>query len=124
MLTNMLRYVPRVARGAPTWEERVMYVVCVSVHVKEPHVAAFVAAITANATATRNEPGNVRFDVHQQEQDPARFTLVEVYRAPEDFTAHQRTEHYVRFRDEVADWMAEPRVGVRHRSVFPPDAAW
>lgn len=101
-----------------------MYVVCVSVHVKEPNVAAFVAAITANATATRHEPGNVRFDVLQQEQDPTRFTLVEVYRTAGDFAAHQRTEHYFRFRDTVAEWMAEPRVGVKHHSVFPADADW
>jgi autoinducer 2-degrading protein len=101
-----------------------MFVMCVSVHVKAPHVGAFVAAITANASATRHEPGNVRFDVLQHEQDPARFTLVEVYRTPEDFVAHQRTDHYFRFRDTVADWMAEPRIGVRHRSVFPPDAGW
>jgi quinol monooxygenase YgiN len=101
-----------------------MYVVCVSVHVQEPHVAAFIEAITANAKATRGEPGNVRFDVLQQEADPTRFTLVEVYRTPGDFAAHQRTEHYFRFRDGVAEWMAEPRIGVRHFSVFPPDAGW
>jgi autoinducer 2-degrading protein len=101
-----------------------MYVVCVSVHVKEPHVTAFVDAITVNASATRHEPGNARFDVLQHEQDPTRFTLVEVYRTAEDFAAHQRTDHYYRFRDTVADWMAEPRVGVRHRSLFPPDAQW
>lgn len=101
-----------------------MYVVCVSVHVKPEAVEPFTAAILDNARHTRREPGNVRFDVLQQEQDPARFTLVEVYRTTDDFAAHQKTAHYLRWRETVADWMAEPRVGTRHRSLFPADAEW
>jgi autoinducer 2-degrading protein len=101
-----------------------MYVVCVTVHVKPDHVDDFVAAILDNARNTRREPGNLRFDVLRQEQDPARFTLYEVYRTPDDFAAHQKTPHYLTFRDKVADWMAEPRVGVRHHSLFPADSDW
>ena len=101
-----------------------MYVVCVSVHVKPGRERDFVAAIVENARETRREPGNVRFDVLQQEQDATRFTLYEVYRSPADFAAHQQTPHYFRFREAVADWMAEPRTGVRHTSVFPDDSAW
>jgi autoinducer 2-degrading protein len=101
-----------------------MYVVSVQIHVREERVREFTEAILDNARHTRNEPGNVRFDVLRQEQDPTRFLLYEVYRSPADFAAHQQTPHYFRFRDAVADWMAEPRVGVRHESVFPADDAW
>jgi len=101
-----------------------MYVVCVQVHVHENRVREFTEAILDNARSTRKEPGNVRFDVLRREQDPTRFLLYEVYRTAADFAAHQQTPHYFRFRDAVADWMAEPRVGVRHESVFPPDDAW
>ena len=101
-----------------------MYIVCVSVHVKERNLDPFVEAILENARNTRHEPGNVRFDVLQHEQDPLRFVLYEVYRSPEDFSAHQRTPHYLKFKEAVADWMAEPRVGVRCRSLFPTDSGW
>ncbi len=101
-----------------------MYVVCVQVHVRDDRVREFTDAILTNARTTRREPGNVRFDVIQQETDPTRFLLYEVYRSADDFAAHQKTPHYFAFRDAVADWMAEPRVGVRHVSVFPPDDAW
>jgi autoinducer 2-degrading protein len=101
-----------------------MFVVCVSVHVKEGQVERFTEAILENARNTRAEPGNVRFDVLQQEQDPARFMLYEAYRTPDDFAAHQRTPHYLKFKELVADWMAEPRVGVKHRSLFPADDRW
>ena len=101
-----------------------MYVVCVSITVDPVHVAEFVAATLDNARNTRREPGNVRFDVLRQELDPARFTLVEVYRRPEDFAAHQRTPHYLTWKEQVAGWMAAPRLGVKHTSVFPDDAGW
>lgn len=101
-----------------------MFVVCVSIHVKQGHLDSFVAATVENARHTRQEPGNVRFDLLRQEQDPARFTLYEAYRVPEDFATHQRTPHYLRWKELVADWMAEPRVGVKHVSLFPEDGDW
>ena len=101
-----------------------MFVVCVSIHVRPERVDAFREAVLRNARNTRQEPGNVRFDVLQQEQDPARFTLYEVYRSADDFAAHQKTPHYLEWRETVANWMAEPRVGVRHASLFPPDGEW
>lgn len=101
-----------------------MYIVCVRVHVKPERVQDFETAILANARGTRTEPGNLRFDVSREEADATRFLLYEAYRTPEDFVAHQKTPHYLAFRDQVADWMAEPRVGVRHVSLFPNDERW
>lgn len=99
-----------------------MYVVSVSIHVAEGHAAEFVEATLENARATRREPGNLRFDVSRQEQDPNRFLLYEVYRTAGDFAAHQRTGHYLKWKATVAGWMAEPRVGVKHHRVFPGEA--
>ena len=99
-----------------------MFVVAVTVYVKPPHVRQFIEAILDNARNTRKEPGNVRFDVLQAEDDPARFLLYEVYRQKDDFAKHQQTEHYLRFKNAVADWMAQPRQGVRHNSIFFGDA--
>ena len=101
-----------------------MFVVCVSIHVKDDRAPQFIEATLDNARNTRREPGNLRFDVLQQEQDPTRFTLYEVYRSPEDFAAHQKTPHYLKWKEAVADWLAEPRAGVRHRSLFPADSDW
>src|SRR5262245_40541182 len=108
----------------PTLQEVAMYVVCVRVHVKPEHAEDFVAAILENARGTRKEPGNLRFDVLREEADPTRFFLYEVYRRADDFVAHQMTPHYLAFRHRVADWMAEPRAGVKHTSLFPADSDW
>ena len=95
-----------------------MFVVSVTVHVKEERVDAFIEATLENARNTRLEPGNVRFDVLQAEQPATRFLLYEAYRSADDFAAHQKTEHYLRWREAVADMMAQPREGVKHHSLF------
>ena len=95
-----------------------MYIVSVTIHVKPDQIDEFIAATLDNARNTRQEPGNVRFDVSRAEEDPNRFLLYEVYLTAEDFAKHQKTEHYLRWRENVADAMAQPRQGVRHRSLF------
>jgi autoinducer 2-degrading protein len=99
-----------------------MYVVAVTIFVKPEHVEPFVAATLDNARNTRKEPGNVRFDVLRAEDDPARFLLYEAYHAKEDFAKHQQTPHYARWKETVADWMAQPRQGVKHQPIFFGDS--
>lgn len=95
-----------------------MYVVSVTICVKPEFVRPFINAVLDNARNTRREPGNVRFDVLQGEEDPARFLLYEVYHTKEDFLRHQQTEHYLRWKAAVADWMAQPRQAARHQPLF------
>ncbi len=99
-----------------------MFVVAVTVHVKPGQEEAFIAATLENARRTRREPGNVRFDVLQAEENVHRFLLYEVYHTREDFTHHQQTEHYLHWKATVADWMAQPRQGIKHHSVFFGDS--
>jgi autoinducer 2-degrading protein len=99
-------------------------VVHVHVHVKPESVEAFKSATTENAKASVLEPGIARFDVLQQEDDPTRFILQEVYRSMEATAAHKQTAHYAKWRDAVAPMMAEPRRAVRFSNCYPEDAAW
>ncbi len=99
-----------------------MYVVCVTVWVTAGQEAEFIEATRKNHLGTRQEAGNVRFDVAQKEDDPAQFFLYEVYRSVDDFKAHQQTPHYLEWREAVAPLMAQQRQGVKHRSLFPSDA--
>jgi autoinducer 2-degrading protein len=95
-----------------------MFVVAVTVFVKRGFEKQFIDATLDNARHTRKEPGNDRFDVLQAEDDPSRFLLYEAYHTKDDFARHQQTAHYLRFKNAVADWMAQPRQGVRHNSLF------
>ena len=99
-----------------------MLVVCVHVHVKPEHRAAFIVASLDNARNTIQEPGNLRFDVLQQADDPDRFVLYEVYRDDAGAKAHKQTPHYARWAEAVAPWMAEPRRSVKYTPLFPENA--
>jgi autoinducer 2-degrading protein len=96
-----------------------MYVVCVHVHAKPEYRQAFLEETLENARNTIQEPGNLRFDVIQQIDDPDRFMLYEVYRDEAGMQAHKETAHYAAWAEAVAAWMAEPRKGVKHLSRFP-----
>jgi autoinducer 2-degrading protein len=96
-----------------------MYVTVVYVHVKPERVADFIDSMRDNYEHSVLEPGNLRFDILQSVDDPTRFIAYEAYRDEASAKAHKDTAHYVAWRQEVADWMAEPRQGVRYDGLFP-----
>ena len=101
-----------------------MFIVHVFAQVKADAVEAFRAATVENARKSVQEAGVARFDVIQQQDDPARFVLVEVYRTAEDPARHKETTHYKRWRDIVADMMAEARSSIKYSNVFPDERGW
>jgi autoinducer 2-degrading protein len=102
-----------------------MLVVHVDVHVRPERVAEFLEATLANARASIQEPGVLRFDVVQDQADPAHVVLVEVYRDAGAPAAHKATAHYGTWRDTVEEMMARPRASARFSAVFPTgDAGW
>jgi autoinducer 2-degrading protein len=105
-------------------KERIMLIVHVHVHVRADQVEAFRAASVENAQQSVREPGVARFDVIQQQDDPTRFILVEVYRTADDPARHKETAHYRKWRDTVESMTAEPRRSVKFSNVFPDERGW
>ena len=101
-----------------------MNIVLVHVHVKPEFVEAFKQASLENASNSVKEDGIARFDVIQQNDDPTRFILVEVYKTTEASAAHKETAHYAKWRDTVAEMMAEPRQGIKYTNIYPEDSGW
>jgi len=101
-----------------------MFIVHVLVHVKPEKVEAFKAATIENARNSVQEPGIAQFDVIQQQDEPTRFVLVEVYRTSDDPARHKETAHYQKWRDAVAETMAEPRTSIKYTNLFPDDKGW
>ena len=82
-----------------------MLIVLVHVHVKPDCLEAFRTASLENARNSIQEPGIARFDVLQDNGDPNRFILNEVYRTEDDPAAHKETAHYKKWRETVEDMM-------------------
>ena len=101
-----------------------MLVVHVHVHVRPDDVETFLAETRRNAAASLQEPGVRRFDVLQDEGDPAYVVLTEVYVDQAAADAHKQTPHYARWRDAVAGMMAQPRSSTRFTAVFPAEDGW
>ena len=98
-----------------------MLIVHVDVRVVADQVEPFLAATRANAAASLDEPGVLRFDVLSDLADPSHVVLVEVYRDDAGAVAHKETTHYATWRDTVAPMMAAPRSSVKFSAVVPAE---
>lgn len=96
-----------------------MYVTIVHVKVKPAHVDDFIDATEKNHSQSIKEPGNLRFDVLQMADEPTEFALYEAYTDQASSAAHKETAHYLKWRETVATWMAEPRKGVPYKGLKP-----
>lgn len=99
--------------------EKNMIVTPVSIWVKPEHIDAFINATIENHKNSRLEPGNLRFDVLQSKDDPCRFFLYEAYATETAAADHKKTDHYARWRDIVAPFMAQPRQGTPCNIIAP-----
>lgn len=101
-----------------------VFIVHVSIKVKEEHIAAFKEATIENAEKSLNETGVARFDVLQQQDDPTKFLLVEVYYTSEDQLKHRETEHFKKWRATITNLIAEPYQFIKYDNVFPHELGW
>ena len=99
-----------------------MLVVQVFVHVKLGFIQEFIHATVENARNSIQEPGIVRFDVVQQDDDHSKFVLIEIYRTPDAPGRHKETAHYARWSNVVKPMMAEPRYSAKYHNIFPDDS--
>lgn len=96
-----------------------MHTTLVKVQVKPEFIAEFIEACRLNHLASIQEPGNRRFDVLQDAENAHHFILYEAYVNAEEAKKHKQTAHYLRWRETVAEMMAEPRQGLRYDGLFP-----
>ena len=96
-----------------------MVVLVVRMEAKADKLDALLALASYNATESRNEAGNVRFDLLQSNENPTRLALYEVYRDEEALRTHRATPHFARWSSEVGDLLIAPRIGEKFVSVLP-----
>lgn len=96
-----------------------MIVTIVHIEVKAECIDDFIKASTINHQLSVKEPGNLRFDLLQNEEIPTLFALYEAYVDETAAAAHKETSHYLQWRELVAPWMAKPRQGIRYNGLLP-----
>jgi quinol monooxygenase YgiN len=96
-----------------------MLVVQVNIRVKPEFIEAFRTATIENARNSLQEPGIAQFDLLQNQEDPARFVLIEAYRTADAPAKHKETAHYQTWRAAVESMMAEMRSSTKFTKVNP-----
>ncbi|MDH4089947.1 MAG: antibiotic biosynthesis monooxygenase [Cyclobacteriaceae bacterium] len=96
-----------------------MIVNIVHVLVKPEFINPFLEATKKNHENSIKEPGNFRFDILQDAQNPCKFVLYEAYASEEAVAAHKEKAHYFEWRDTVTPWMAKDREAIKHILLFP-----
>jgi autoinducer 2-degrading protein len=85
-----------------------MFVLVVSLRVKPGKDRQFLAAIRANAAASRrDEPGCRRFDVLRDTADPRHYLLYELYDNEKAFQGHRNMPHFPVWRRAAAECLDE-----------------
>ncbi len=101
-----------------------MHILIVQAHVKAEFIDTFKQATILNAENSAREPGVARFDFMQQQDDPSKFVLLEVYRDSAAPAKHKQTAHYNAWVETVSHMFEEPRTRAFYTNVFPADQAW
>lgn len=96
-----------------------MIVTCVHVNVKPDKIDSFIKETVENHNNSVKESGNLRFDLLQDAQNKNKFMIYEAYESEEASMAHKSTAHYLKWRDAVQEWMAEPRQGIKYNIITP-----
>lgn len=94
---------------------------CVHIYVRPEAIENFIGLTIENHRESVKEPGNLRFDFLQHSEDRCRFMLYEAYESEEAAASHKKTAHYLKWRDDVRDYLAEPRQGVKYNIIEPND---
>jgi quinol monooxygenase YgiN len=90
----------------------VIYVVA-TLMVKPETRAEFIAAATACIEATRKEPGNIAYDLHESVTEPAKMVFVEQWQDAEALVPHRAADHMKTFgRVAVKCFSAPPKIEV------------
>ncbi|HEX9872154.1 MAG TPA: putative quinol monooxygenase [Candidatus Tectomicrobia bacterium] len=102
-----------------------MLALLVTIKIKPGYRDAFVESLLDDARGSvNNEPGCLRFDVLQDNADPNRIFLYEVYKDEQALEAHRQTPHFQKWREAVKDWFdGELQLQVCS-TVFPTEQAW
>jgi autoinducer 2-degrading protein len=99
-----------------------VYTVLGIIKVKPQHLDEFLENIRDHAANSLREPGCVRYDVLQDQNDPMTICLYEVFQSETDLEFHHAQDYYKKWMAMSRDWRDASSYTRRVlRNVFPED---
>lgn len=90
-----------------------MYALTVTVEVNADQIDAFMAETMTQIRSTRQEPGNIYYEVLQSEEDRSLFIIFETYQSPDAFALHRTAPHCIRWKAITEPMLRQPRTVIR-----------
>ena len=99
-----------------------MIALIVEINIKPGFKEQFMESMLGDARGSNNdEPGCLRFDVLQDNEDENKLHLFEVYEDEAAVEAHRNAPHFIKWREECADWFATENIRkTRHAGLSRP----
>ncbi|MBJ7221129.1 MULTISPECIES: putative quinol monooxygenase [unclassified Brenneria] len=72
-----------------------------SVQAKAEFIAEVTAALRQVVAPSRQEPGNLQYDLHQEIDKPEAFVFFERWKSQTALTEHEQTEHFQRLVSQL-----------------------
>ena len=114
-----------IAGESPTSKETKMIALIVEINIKPGFKDQFMASMLGDARGSNNdEPGCLRFDVLQDNEDENKIHLFEVYEDEAAVEAHRNAPHFIKWREECADWFATENIRKLATPVYPVPEKW
>jgi autoinducer 2-degrading protein len=101
-----------------------MYVVLNVIKVKQEHLDRFVEGICEHARHSNAEPGCLRYDVLQDQDDPHLICLYEVFQNENAFEQHLTYDYYKAWMESSKEWRhSEQRIRHVLDYIYRPEDA-
>ncbi len=102
-----------------------MIALLITIQIKQGHKDAFMEAMLEDARVSiDDEPACLRYDVLQDNDDPNRIHLYEVYTDAAARESIRQSSHFLKWRETVKDWFDGEMVRRVTTPVYPPEGSW
>ena len=86
----------------------IMMIIHAHLQVKPEQEQAFLDECKILVPASREEAGNISYELKKSTEQDGHFTMVEVWKDAEAIAAHNTSEHFTAFGQKAAAFMAAP----------------
>ena len=77
-------------------------------HVQEAKVQAYLEDIQSLISSSREESGNVSYDLYRDTENENKFVMVEVWKDAQAVENHNSSNHFTSFVAKAKDYLAAP----------------
>ncbi len=96
------------------------FTVMVQAQVKPEHLEAFKAGILVDAReSVAKEPGCLGFNVAQDNEDPHKIHLFEIYKDEAAFESHKAMPYFEKFITDSQPWLASELIIATGTALYP-----